>query len=344
MNKTFFLGVLGKRARKNYLKVPVEVRQEIENFYVDDSNSMLCSGVKECITIKEPEKSPKKIQKRLILYDLKDLYHKWINETDVNSIPCLAFFTRLKPAQCFFAGDPGTHNVCVCAVHQNLKLKLAAVRPDLNYKEVIESVVCSIDNRNCMLNNCSNCPRLESMRAFLSVSINIADTKITKYLQWSKDDGSGSLKRITLDEFSEPFNVVFESLINNFLSMLTHHYIAYAQSDYYALCREQVEQDTGILTMDFAENYAFIAQNSTQGHYFNNTHATLFTLVLYYKDEDSDQVKKNSFCVISDSTTHQAYSVNELLKPVIAEIKEKYPWIRKLNYFSDGAPTQFKNK
>lgn len=191
----FVTGVLQKRKRKSYLKVSMEVRKEIEEFYLDDSNSMMCSGTKECITLKEAGQSSKKVQKRLILYDLKNLYSKWVEETTPTTVPCLAFFTKLKPIQCSFAGEPGTHNICVCAIHQNIKLKLAAIRPDLNYKEVIASGVCSIENRNCMLGDCSDCPKEEAMENFLKTGIDMTNSKVIKYLQWSTKDEDGSSKR-----------------------------------------------------------------------------------------------------------------------------------------------------
>ena len=62
----------------------------------------------------------KSITKRMMLYDIKDLYNNWIQTTTHSSCPCLAFFCQLKPQQCIFSGEPGTHNICVCSTHQNV--------------------------------------------------------------------------------------------------------------------------------------------------------------------------------------------------------------------------------
>lgn len=340
-----FTGVLGKRIRKNYIKIPLDLRREIIDFYLDDANTMLCSGIIECISVKKPGESSEKIQKRLVLYDLKDLYKNWIEKTQSKVIPCFAFFVSLKPTECLTAGKPGTHNICVCAAHQNFKLKLASVRSDLHYKQLIEFGVCSTEKEKCMLYSCSDCKTKDNIKLFLRSDINVEDTKIIHYMQWTQDTKDDEkLKRISLIEFSEPLDKVLDSLLDDFEKLKEHHFIANQQSDYYAFSRKHFENNNGVLTMDFAENYAFISQNSTQGFYFNNTSASLFTVVLYYKEENGESVKKQSFCVISNSSVHQAYSVNAFLEPVLQEIKQKYPWIKILKYFSDGAPTQFKNK
>ena len=65
------------------------------------------------------------------------------------------FFCQLKPQQCIFPGQPGTHNICVCSTHQNVKLKLGALQLNISYKEGIAASVCSIENKSCMLRECS---------------------------------------------------------------------------------------------------------------------------------------------------------------------------------------------
>lgn len=305
---------------------------------------MLCNGIKECVTIKKSGQPSEKIQKRLILYSKIDLYNKWIKATKSETIPSLPFFIKLQPKQCIDAGKPGTHNICVCSTHQNIKLKLAVIRPDLYYKEVIQSGVCSSYEEKCMLSKCSDCPNEDGIRKFLGFGIKNEDTKMVSYMQWSTEDEKGSLKRVSLEDRTEPFNVVFNSLIVDVMKMKQHHYVSHRQSEFYAYSRKNIEKSIGVITMDFAENYQFIAQNSTQGYYFNNTSATLFTVVLYYKEESGDEIKKQSFCVISNSGEHQAASVHAFLQPVLEELREKYHWIKSLKYFSDGAPTQFKNR
>ena len=39
----------------------------------------------------------------------------------------LSKFAELRPKECVLAGASGTHNVCVCTIHQNVKLMLSAI-------------------------------------------------------------------------------------------------------------------------------------------------------------------------------------------------------------------------
>ena len=96
--------------------------------------------------------------------------------------------------------------------------------------------------------------------------------------------------------------------------------------------------------MDFAEKYAYICQDSTQGFYFNNTSATVHPIVMYYKNSESNELNLSSFCVISNCSKQTAYTVNIFQEVFLNKIKQDYQWIKKVIYFTDGAPTQYKNK
>lgn len=331
------------------------MRDEIEQYYLNDKNSSLCSGTKECITVKVKDGPPITIQKRVMLYDLKDLYSNFIKDTAHEKVPCLAFFCQLKPQQCFFPGEPGTHNICVCPDHQNVKLKLAALNPDIYYKDVIEASVCSMDEKDCMLHSCEECPaynnNIDPIVQFISNGIDIDRTGNIKYSIWTtvsvpskSNPDISSISRISLVEFDEPFEKVLKSTAQDIYDMTPHHFIAIKQKEFYNLCREQLDYDSGVLCMDFAENYTPIAQNSPQGLYFNNETITLFTAVLYYKSTSTNEIQCQSYCVISESSIHQAYSVHIFLETIIIDIKTAYPAISSLTEFSDGAPSQFKNK
>lgn len=204
-----------------------------------------------------------------------------------------------------------------------------------------------------MLQKCKQCPsynnNVHPIIAFLSNDIEVDKMENIRYSIWStvsisnKKDSS-SIKRISLTEFNEPFQQLLKSTAEDILNMMTHHFISIKQKEYYCLSREQVDHDSGILCMDFAENYTPIAQDSIQGLYFNNRTITLFTVVLYYKDMISNDVRCQSYCIISDTSIHQAYSVHIFQEAILNDMKVNYPNIKSLTYWSDGAPTQFKNK
>ena len=92
---------------------------------------------------------------------------------------------------------------------------------------------------------------------------------------------------------------------------------------------------------DFAENYAFVIQNSTQSFHWNNNQATVFTVVVYYKQ--NNELKHVSIAVISDKLNHDTIAVYEYKKIVVSYLKTNFT-VKKVYYLTDGAGQHFKNK
>ena len=61
------------------------------------------------------------MQKQLVLANLKELYRSF-KENNLNIEVGFSKFADLQPTQCILAGAAGTHCVCVCTIHQNMKL------------------------------------------------------------------------------------------------------------------------------------------------------------------------------------------------------------------------------
>lgn len=313
---------------------------------MDDSNSRCCAGMYECLMQKVPGQKSVPLQKRLLLYDLKDLYQNWLKESTYDTVPGFTMFTTLRPLQCVFAGDPGTHKVCICPVHQNVKLKLQALRIKHDYKDVLELSVCSIDNRECMLRECGQCKsKKDVVRQFLSEG-NETTSNVT-FKMWiqvrsATEDSSNS--KTTLASLEEPFEQFIDTLTEDIWKLAEHQFINENQKNYISSCKKNLDADTCIMLMDFAEKYPFICQDSTQGFYFNNTTAIVHPFVMYYKNKDDDEIHVQSFCIISNASKQTAATVNIFQETVINHMKTEYPWVKKIIYFSDGSPTQYKNK
>ena len=63
------------------------------------------------------------VQKRLILFSLKDAY-KQFQDDNLGVKVGFTKFRELQPKNVVLPGASGTHNVCVCTIHQNVKLML----------------------------------------------------------------------------------------------------------------------------------------------------------------------------------------------------------------------------
>lgn len=85
---------------------------------------------------------------------------------DLEKVPGFSFFASLRPKDVKLAGDPGTHTVCVCGEHQNIKLKCRACSISLEYRKLLNLCVCSVENEFCMLYDCPNCPGPKAVRDY----------------------------------------------------------------------------------------------------------------------------------------------------------------------------------
>ena len=88
-------------------------------------------------------------QKRLLLCTLKELYCE-LKQQNADIKLDFGKFCTLRPKWCVSAGASGTHNVCVCTMHQNTILLLHAAHIEETYKDLIALVVCDLENKECM--------------------------------------------------------------------------------------------------------------------------------------------------------------------------------------------------
>ena len=112
----------------------------------------------------------------LLLANLQEIYHLFKNEYEHVKIR-FTKFANLRPPYCVLDGSRGTHNVCVYAHHENVKLMLASV--DLNkitgntplvlnnYHDCIDAIVCANGRDTCYLGECLDCPNMSKLRKHL---------------------------------------------------------------------------------------------------------------------------------------------------------------------------------
>ena len=92
-------------------------------------------------------------QKQLLLVNLHELYVEYKKKYPADKVGFLKF-CDLRTKWCV----PVTASVCVCEQHQKSKLIAAAIPGSHDYKELLEKIVCSVSNRECMLHMCESCP------------------------------------------------------------------------------------------------------------------------------------------------------------------------------------------
>lgn len=326
-------GILPNLSRKKFKTIDEEVIKNVIEFYEDDQNSRLCPGKKECVSaVIENVKVQK--QKRLILLTLNELFSLYKQKHPSHKIG-RSMFCALRPKWCVLPGSSGTHSVCVCKYHQNVKLMIEGAKFNISYRDLMEFLVCDSENESCMMDKCSECPGCD---ALLEVLINEIDNlpEEVVFKQWVQTDRADLITRLL------PNDEFLNLLVEEIAKLKCHHFISKVQSNYFKECKSNLEDNECLVIGDFSENFTFCVQDEIQNFHWTNSQATIHPFVFYFKKEG--EISCKSICMISDHLIHDTLTVYEFQRHLISEVRNVLPKIKKMIYFSDGASSQYKNK
>ena len=315
------------------------------NFYESDNISRIMPGKKDYISVRK-EDGRVQIQKRLILCNLSELYRMFKDEHPTEKVG-FSTFASLRPRHCILAGASGTHAVCVCTYHQNVKLMMHGARLSeltssdgisfKTYHHCIANTICNPPQPACYLEQCSACPGTEQLKESLLILLDENVIENVSYQQWVTVDRSSLETRCTTsEEFVEDF-------VEKIKALTLHSFIATQQAHFYNECKSALKPGELLIVADFSENYSFVLQDSAQAYHWNNSQATVHPFVVYYVHAGED--KHLSFVVISDCLQHDTVAVYLFQKVLIEFLKATLPFSpKKIIYFSDGAASQYKNR
>ena len=114
--------------------------------------------------------------------------------------------------------------------------------------------------------------------------------------------------------------------------MTIHSFISKAQSSYFKDCKENLQNDSCIVILDFAENHQFIVQDKVPSFNWNNDQCSIHPAVLHYRDSDTNELKEQSFGFISDGLKHDTVLLMKLLKTYVTILKLAILISNKLKY------------
>lgn len=151
-----------------------DTRALVIAFYKDEELSRLMPGKKDFLLVREDGKRLH-AQKRLLLCNLKEAYQLFVSRYPDMKIG-FSKFAELRPKECVIAGSSGTHSVCVCTTHQNVKLMMVGTHMEdasdgvmqLNhYSSALAVVRCNLFHPRCALGECTCCPGPDRLREHL---------------------------------------------------------------------------------------------------------------------------------------------------------------------------------
>ena len=89
-----------------------------------------------------------------------------------------------------------------------------------------------------------------------------------------------------------------------------HHFIKDSQASYLRDSKENLDNKTCIILMDFTENYIFIIRDAIQSFYWQNSQTALHPFAVYYRDLSTSELRCASYFAISDPLKHNQATVH----------------------------------
>ena len=315
----------------------------VHSFYNNDVSRMM-PGKKYFISVRG-EEGRVHIQKRLVLTNLKEVYLLFKERFPTEKIG-FSKFAELRPKHCILAGASGTHSVCVCAIHQNVKLLMRDARicdltaddnvPLTTYHTVLAHMMCNPPLPACHLNECNECPGISAIRDRLVNKLDAKMIETITFKQWV------SVDRCELETMTKSVDDFVEYFCEKVVTLLPHSFVATQQAAFCTHIKKSLKEGDFLVTADFSENYSFVIQDAIQGFHWNNSQATVHPFVAYHiKDDELCHV---SYVVISECLQHNTVAVYSFQRCFIEYLKQRFPLVKQIYYFSDGAASQYKNR
>lgn len=337
-------GVLATTVAKAGKSLPDSIKNAVNDFYNNDLYTRMTPGRKSKVFV-QIDGERVEMQKRLILFDLSELYDLFKIANPKIEIG-FSTFAKLRPKNCILAGAKGTHSVCVCTIHQNAKMMLDAIDvkeltakseiPLTNYRDCLDQTMCRYPTPKCHLNECSSCPGNEKISSLILTLFKKSNISHVEYSAWTATD------RSTLQNLTSSVDEYIDELKDQLDKLRPHSFIAKEQTNFINEKKDKLNDDEVLVMFDFSENYAYAVQDASQAFHFNNDQCTVFPAIYYYKQ--NSEIKHESCIFLSESLKHDTVAVYTVQTKLVAEIKKKVKKVKKIIYSTDGAKQHFKNR
>jgi len=328
-------GILSSPNPKPGHVLATETADHVRSFYECDEVSRMLPGKKDFVSVKQEGKRVH-IQKRLVLSNLREVYQLFKEKFPTLSIG-FSKFAELRPKHCVLAGASGTHAVCVCTIHQNVKLMMLGGKiadltanddiPLKSYDHCLAQMVCNPSQPACHLGTCGSCPGISGLKERLNSLMDDSLIDSVVYRQWVSAD------RSTLETISQSAEDFVDSLCEKLEVLLPHSFIARQQSSFQTELKCDLKPGEFLVVADFSENYSFVLQDAAQGFHWNNSQATIHPFVAYYMN--AGELHHLCYVIISDCLHHDTVAVHLFQKNLIDYLRKRFHALpRKIFYVS----------
>lgn len=324
-------------------------KREVIDFYKQDSISRILPGKKEYVSVKDPVTGKRtKYQKRILTMKLKEAYQLFKEEAKISI--GFSTFAELRPSEVFPVSQRD-HEVCMCMHHENIEMLLdglnkmsKTMKLPTNAETAMKETICYFDlnddkSLNCCKRNCREC----GVDSWVNKVINFDENDLeedmeTNFYQWKRIEGKMKKELIVCDLLQAKEELI--SLLNPFA---LHVYTAQKQLAEFKFLKENLKVGHLIIHEDFAENFMLKQQGEIMAAHWNSTQVTLFTCIIYYRNNETLELEHKNYVVVSDDINHTKHAVFAFNSAIIEDLKQTVAF-NHIHFWSDGCGAQFKNR
>jgi hypothetical protein len=313
-------------------KLSSDDTKEVVNFYLRSDISWTAPGKKDYVIVKRDGKKQKE-QKKILLMSVTEAHQLFI--VDHPSIKIgRSKFAQLRPDTVMLAADM-PHNLCICKYHANIDLLLEGLNPvtslPRSYKDLLNKLVCDVQNEGCMLHKCDQCrTKIEDLEEDMAET-----TTHIKWFQWDKSESGQTVKVAHEGTVHD----ALEQLTNQLVAFKQHVFIKNKQAAYFNEAYQHPRPGQAIVQIDFSENASIICQDEVQSAHWSHTQVTIYTVVAWTSSGTY------SFALTSDYLSHDKYAVDHFNKIIVRQLNARMNGsLKVIDMFSDGAAQHFKQK
>lgn len=314
---------LGSRTLKE------ETLTQVHDFFQSDEISRVCPGKRDYVMITDGDIEIA-LQRRLVLCNLREAYAIFQDQVPTTDIG-FSKFAANRPKNCILANSSGTHSVCVCVYHQNVKLMFetllrAKILPvDVTkYQDFFLKITCKNITEKCWIKTCDKCPGTDGFGSEIVDILNENNISKVQFKQWQQVD------RCMLELVEKETEEFVDELMEKVQDLLPHHFIADQQGSYLKILKEQLMANECIIICDFSENFSFIVQDAVQGFHWANAQCTIHPFAIYFKNK-SNEIQFTSYVAISESGKHNHVAVRLFITHCVNFLKAEIPNLK--NFF-----------
>ncbi|CAC5387896.1 unnamed protein product [Mytilus coruscus] len=298
----------------------LKLQGQVTNFLERKDNSSILVGKRksDAVYIDQIE-----YQKRILSDYMHNLHDKFRLENSEMKLS-QAKFNRSRPNY-FLLANFASRKTCLCSRHQNMALKLKAMRSlGLNFSKSPDSFIKDQDTN-------------EKLR-------NTLETKLpeeVKFTQWKKVLDGNKQRWKVLEETvkKDEFMTIIENQTTDFRSHVERVKTQYSEM---RKLRENLPENEIVLWMDFAENFVCTSVEAVQSSYWNQSMVSLHTMVVYFPKDHGQRLQ--SFVDVSDVLSHNATVVYTILTKIMPLLKIECQTLKTVHYLTDSPTSQYRNK